>query len=432
MTRFRLRKILLIGAVLLTSLVPLAFVRFNEPTPTLQIYKGLAKTGALCGTVLFAWQFLLGFRQAVGKVMRDLLWVLGMHKTIGRYALFLVALHPIFITLYYLDKKGFNPLLLQGDWPFRGFVLLGQIAFAVFLVIVVTSVFFRERLSLRAWYLTHLTSYLALPLVLVHSLPIGMTVGETGLGHVWWGLAGILALFYVFRILCWLTFFSRKHVVDEVEQVGPDVVKITARPLAGRMQPELGQFIYFRRGFWGPTRPFTVSHYEPDCGCISVTVKALGRATTQFQEIEPGETVYIDGPYGVFAHAALQSERPLVMIAGGIGITPFRRIFEELAYEPGREVHLFYGNKSANEIVYEEELNDVETITVIHVISHDPHYPGETGFITIDLLRKHLQRDLPEYEFLLCGPPVMVSKLGTGLAEAHVPEQQIHHEMFSY
>jgi predicted ferric reductase len=309
---------------------------------------------------------------------------------------------------------------------------LGLLAFFLFLVVVVSSVFLRQRLSRRTWYVIHLSSYLAMPLVFVHSLAIGMTLRQTALGTLWLVLAALLALFYVFRVLCWFGLLAGKHVVREVERVAPNVVKITAEPTGGKLDPQLGQFVYFRRGFLGPTRPFTVSHYDRESGSISVTVKALGKGTTQLQRIQPGETVYIDGPYGVFARTALDTDRPLVMIAGGIGITPFRRLFEELAHEPGRELHLFYGNRRRNEIVYEEELDDVETVTVTHVISDDPDHPGERGYITLDLMRKYLQQELTAYEFLICGPPIMTTKLEAALSQAGVPPGQIHHELFSY
>ncbi len=432
MQDIHVRKRFLIALIAVTTLAPVCFVRFDEPTAALQITKHLAKIGSLCGTVLIVWQFLLGFRQVVGKALRDLLWVFNVHKSIGRYALLLIALHPVFITIYYITRKGFNPLTLGGGWPFWAFVLLGQVAFLLMALIVVTSVFFRERLSRTSWYGFHLTAYLALPLVLAHSLPIGMTLEQTALSWAWWGLIALGAAFYIFRALCVFGLFSEKHVVSKVEDVGPNVVKITARPLARPMEPHLGQFIYFRLGRWGPTRPFTVSHYDRETGEISITVKALGRVTTRLQSIEEGQEVFIDGPYGIFAHAALESERPIVMIAGGIGITPFTRLFQELAYEPGLELHLFYGNRSSHEIVYKEELEDVERVDVIHVLSDDPHYPGESGFITTDLLEKYLEEALESYEFLICGPPVMIRKLEAALEEADVPPDQVHHELFEY
>ncbi len=77
-------------------------------------------------------------------------------------------------------------------------------------------------------------------------------------------------------------------------------------------------------------------------------------------------------------------------------------------------------------------LEDVERVDVIHVLSHDPHYPGETGYITTDLLKNYLPEELTAYEILICGPPVMIRKLEAPLAEEDVPPDQIHHELFEY
>lgn len=415
-----------------TAAAPLWFVRFDEPTLPLRVCKGLAKAGSLCGTVLIVWQFLLGIRSLAGRALVDLIWVLKLHKTIGKYALFLIALHPLFITVYYLDVKGINPLLLQGGRPFGGYVALGQLAFLLLVLIVVTSVFLRERLSARAWYGFHLTGYLALPLALVHGYPIGMTIGRTGLRAPWEGMAAGVAVLYLFRILCRFGLLSGRHTISEVERVGPGTVKITARPEGRRIEPRLGQFVYLRWGRSGLARPFTVSHYDPGSGNLSVTVKAMGGVSTRLQSIAPGQTVYVEGPYGVFSQAARESDRPMVMIAGGIGITPFMRLFEELACDPSRELHLFYGNRRTHEIIYRKELESVRADTVIHVLSDDPNYPGETGFITTGLLRKYLPRELAAYEFLICGPPAMTRKLEDALAAESVPPRQIHHELFSY
>ncbi len=430
--RIQRRKLILIIVIAVTAALPMYFVRFNEPTPALQVFKFFAKAGSLCGTVLIVWQFLLGFRAIAGRFLQDLIWVLNLHKSVGKYALILIALHPVFITLYYVVKKGSNPLLLEGGRPFSGYVLLGEIAFGLFVVIVVTSVFLRKRISFSTWYGFHLSSYVALPLVFVHSIPVGMTLNASGLYYVWVGLLVLVAGLFVLRFLFRLGIFSFPYEVSMVENVGPCVVKISSRPLAGKIRPKTGQFIYFRRGVRGAVRPFTVSHYDGESGELSITVKALGKTTTSLQSIKTGEKVYIQGPYGVFSHAAIQNNSPLVMIAGGIGITPFVRLFEELAHEPGRELHLFYGNKNADSIVYKSELDNVEHVNVIHVLSEEPGYTGEKGFVTTDLLKRYLKQPLVEYEFLICGPPVMTSKLKKALAKEDVPQAQIHHELFSY
>jgi predicted ferric reductase len=427
-----MRKTILIGLIAITSFLPLTFLDLNEPTSTLVIYKLLAKAGSLCGTVLILWQFLLGFRAAMGKIMRDYLWVLETHKQIGKYILLLISLHPIFITLYYLEKKNINLFLLEGTAFFKWWVLGGMLAFALFIAVVLTSVFLREYLGRVKWYSVHILSYAAFALALGHAFALGSTIGTTGAYYFWLGLSIIAAAFLLYRLICRAELLSAKHVVTKVENVGNNVTRISCEPAGRKLKAQLGQFIFFRRGLKGRIRPFTVSHYQPQTGEMSITVKALGETTQNLQSIKPGETVYIDGPYGVFSHAAMKTQRSIVMIAGGIGITPFLRLFEELAYQPGRELHLFYGNKKKHEILYKQELENVETVNVIHVLSDQPEYQGETGYITIDLLRKYLHRPLNEYEFLICGPPVMITKLESDLSAQDVPQERIHHELFGY
>jgi predicted ferric reductase len=431
MDAVRARKIGLIVVIAVTSLFPLIFVRLDESTLGLNVYKLLAKAGSLCGSMLIVWQFLLGHRATVGKVLVDLLWVLELHKSIGKYILLLIALHPIFITIYYILKEGINPLTLQTDRPFDAYVLLGMIAIAVFLFVVITSIWLRSRLGFQSWYRMHLSSYLALPLVFAHSLPIGQTIENTGLGLFWRILLVVVIAFALYRLICRLGLGVRPHIVTHVREVGSQVIEITARPEGPKLEPAVGQFVYFRRGLHGAIRPFTVSLYDPRTGDLSVTVKAQGGATTDLQSIRPGETVYIDGPYGVFSREALQTDRPIVMVAGGIGITPFLRLCRDLR-ESDRELRLFYGNKRKDEIIYRDEFEEMDRVRLVHVLSDEPGYEGETGFITPELLKKHLRRDLPEHEFLICGPPPMTAKLESGLKAEGVPDKQIHHELYSY
>ena len=428
----KLQRIVFIVIIILSSAVPLLFVRYDEPTVSLKAFKFIAKIGALGGTMLIVWQFLLGFRSAVGKVLVDLLWVLSIHKNLGKYIMLIVGLHPVFITLYYLEKKGYNPLILGGPTAFRYFVLVGMAAFAIFIVVVATSILWRQKFARRTWFGFHITAYIALPRVFVHSFPIGGTIDEPPARYFWIALAIFVGVLFVFRIMCRLGFMQKKYMVTAVTKVGPQVTRIDAAPLGTKIVPGVGQFIYVRKDFAGNIRPFTVSHYDEKTAELSVTVKALGPTSTSLQATRPGELLYIDGPYGIFSHEALKSDRPLVMIAGGIGITPFTRIFEALNYEPKREHHLFYGNRSKHEIVYEEELENFKSVNVIHVLSEDSNYPGETGYITIPVLKKYLTEALSNYEFLICGPPVMTMKLEEVLTTENVPCGQIHHELFSY
>lgn len=432
--RLNRRKILLVSLIALTSAAPAFFIRLNEPSFDLNAWKLLAKIGSLCGTVLIVWQFLLGYRQAAAKwVTPDYLWLIRLHRCIGITIGFLILLHPVFITPYYLKKKGILLFSLDLPSPLNVFVPLGIAALAILLYLVISSVYLRERMGQDPWYLTHLGSYVLLPLAFVHAYPIGMTLGETGLGRVWQALFFLAALFYIWRILARLGVFSRFYEVVRSGRVADGVTDIAMLPLGKGLRPAAAQFAFFRRCRACTSRPFTISKYDSASGEICVTVKAFGRVTGRLQDAKPGDRMLVDGPYGVFGREAFTTDRPVVMLAGGIGVTPFRRIIDELEKEPGREAYLFWGNRFEKDIALRDEIDSAGHVEVVHVLSGvETHEYLETGYVDVDLLRRRFGRDIARFEFFICGPPPMIRKLEADLLEAGVPRGRIHHELFSY
>ncbi len=163
-----------------SAAAPAFFIRLDEATLVLNAFKLLAKIGSLCGTVLFFWQFLLGYRRAFARwITPDYLWIIRLHRRIGIGAFFLILLHPVFIVPYYRIKLDLQPLLGIGDLtaPLDLYVPLGIVALILLLLIVASSTLLRSRLSCGI----HLSSYALLPLAFIHGFPIGMTLGETGL-----------------------------------------------------------------------------------------------------------------------------------------------------------------------------------------------------------------------------------------------------------
>lgn len=427
----RLRKALLV-IIALSTVAPLAALDLREPTVGLATAKLLAKLGSLSGMVLFVWQFVLGFRGAVSSVVKDLIWVVDLHKRLGKLASMLILLHPVFITLYYLGTGEPNPLLLNLRTTLGIAGVLGFVALAIVALLYVTSVSIRARLRKSTWYLMHLSSYVFLPIAFVHSFMVGSNVRGALLFSAWTGMAGLMALFFVYRMLFRLGRFDAPHVISRVTVEADEVVDIAMRPSARRVIPRIGQFIYFRRSPRHGARPYTAADYDPESGEIAITVKAAGWSSRELQNATPGERVGIDGPYGVFGRQALLSGRPLVMIAGGIGITPFRRMVALLERQGEPRAFLFYGSRGTDDIVYRDLLDSCRHVTVVHVLSEQPDYEGHQGFITPDILRQYCGDDLTPYEFLLCGPPIMVKKLEAALHKSKVPQGQVHHELFEW
>jgi len=432
--RLTRRKILLVCLIAATSAAPAFFIRLNESSFNLNLWKLLAKIGSLCGTMLIFWQFLLGYRQAAARwVTPDYLWLIRLHRWVGILIGLLILLHPVFLTPYYLEKKGILLFSLGLSWPLSLFVPLGIAALAILLYLVISSVYLREKMEKDTWYLTHLGSYILLPLAFIHAYPIGMTLGGTGLRYVWQGLFAAAAILYIWRILARLGVFSAIYRVVGVRKVAENVTDIAMRPVRGRLRPRAAQFAFFRRCRTCPARPFTISKYDSESGEICITVKAAGRETSRFQKVKAQDPMLVDGPYGIFGREVFNTQRPVVMLAGGIGITPFRRIIGELAGMPGREAYLFWGNRLEKDIALRGEIEEAGHVEVVHVLSGvETHEELETGYVDLDLLKRRLGPDLSRFEFFICGPPPMIRKLEADLLAAGIPEARIHHELFSY
>lgn len=139
-------------------------------------------------------------------------------------------------------------------------------------------------------------------------------------------------------------------------------------------------------------------------------------------------------------HFYLEStETPVVLIGGGIGITPLLSMINWMArYQPQRECWLFYGVRHGRELVQHEHLQALAqrhpSFQVRIVISQPlpdddlerPHWLR--GRVDIQCLR--LQLPLKPFHFYLCGPPPLVHTLVPALEDWGVPSGRIHYEAF--
>lgn len=428
--RLRTGKIVLLSLIAITSVLPLLAVEPEDPL-RVNVFKYLAKTGAFLGSMFMVWQFLLGFRGAMSRVFPDLSWVALVHKRLGQFGVPIIVLHPVFIGLYYVEVERTNIYALVLAERFSQLVLLGMVILGLVAFIVITSAFLREQLGFYRWLYLHLSSYLVPPLLFVHSFLLGQTIQQTWLRYYWIVVSVIVGVLYVYRVLHKLGLWSSEYRVTRVREVADESTEITMAPQDKRLEPAQGQFVYLRGSVREDAHPYTVSGFDGDSGQLSVTVSEVGSQSARLQEIDKGARLLLDGPYGVFTRPAMATGLPTVMIAGGVGITPFRRLWQRLEDQGRDGAHLFYGNERYEDIAYRDELDALEHVQVVHVLNDEDDFDGEQGLVTVDVLRRNLPGELTDYQFLMCGPPPMVEGLEEQLLEAGIPEEQIRHELFS-
>ena len=152
-------------------------------------------------------------------------------------------------------------------------------------------------------------------------------------------------------------------------------------------------------------------------------------------EVPVGTEVEVEPPKGSFGLPE-DTTRPLVFVAGGIGITVFRSMLRFIREEglPYR-VTLIYANRDRESTAFLDELQELEQenrdLRLILTMTQDPGWQGETRRIDSQFFRDYLEGDLNESTFLVAGPPAMVEGVQDALAEAGVDEENVIAERYS-
>ena len=187
----------------------------------------------------------------------------------------------------------------------------------------------------------------------------------------------------------------------------------------------------------GNTRGFSIAS-APQEETIMVATRMRDTAFKRVLRILPLDTaVKIEGPFGnLTLHN--NAARPAVLLAGGIGITPFRSILFRAAKEklPHR-IFLFYSNRRPEDAPFLGSLQQLENENPYYKLiatmtgmenSHQPWH-GETGLINEELLARYL-RDAVLPIYYIAGPAGMVKGLHTMLNDAGVDDDDIRTEEF--
>jgi predicted ferric reductase len=296
----------------------------------------------------------------------------------------------------------------------------------------------RRRLSYETWHGIHLYAYLAVALTFAHQLVVGTDFADDPVARIYWSAlyVVVVATIVAFRFGQPIRLSLRHRLrVANVVQEGPGVVSIylTGREL-DRLAVRSGQYLVCRfltADGWWRGHPFSISA-APNGDWLRVTVKDLGDDTGRLQRIPIGTLVYVEGPYGALTGAHRTRSRVL-LIAGGIGITPLRALLEELPARPG-ELTLIYRARRAEDLVFRSELDAIARSNgaIVHYIvgrrgsprlPTDPLGPAPLAELVPDIQRR---------DVYLCGPVPMMDALRRTLGVLGVPAAQIHSEHFAY
>ncbi|ATZ28642.1 Stearoyl-CoA 9-desaturase electron transfer partner [Streptomyces lavendulae subsp. lavendulae] len=355
------------------------------------------------------------------------------HAAGGRYAISLVLAHTLLIIWGYALTGHAGPVDETVGLVLHYPEMLGATAawFLFLLTAVVSARAARRRLSYETWQFLHLATYAAIYLAFGHQLADGADfVGNRTAQALWYAMyLSAAGLVVWFRFLAPVR-SARRHrlTVAQVRREGPDVVSVH---LTGDRLDELaalpGQFFRWRflaRGLWWTASPYSLSA-PPHPRSLRITVKALGSHSAALTRLAPGTRVWAEGPYGALTARNTRADRTL-LLAGGIGITPLRALFETL---PG-DLILIYWARTPADLVLRGELDAIAAARGARVYYSVDEPDGHALPLTAPCLTA-LVPDLGRRDVYLCGPPGMTRAAGATLREAGVAPRRIHQESFA-
>lgn len=353
------------------------------------------------------------------------------HRVIARAVMVLIVVHAWAATASWAESRHQRmATALRQVLGLPGLVAATAGTVLLVVVAVASARIARRRLSYERWHAVHLLAYVGVALAITHQLAGPDLAGHRVLQVAWALLyVDVFALVVHHRVLAPVRRAQRHRMrVIAVTPESPDVVSID---IAGSRLDELGaqagQFFRWRfltPDHWRTAHPFSLSAV-PTNTRLRLTVKALGDGSTGLQLVEPGTWVVAEGPYGAMTPA--RRTRPdVLLIAGGVGITPMRALFEAVPVAPGHDLTLLYRTRP-DAVVFRDELDDIARDRGAHV-----HYLTDERTAFTPALLLWFAPNLVERDVYLCGPPGMTEAVRAALHVAGLPAEQLHEERFAW
>ena len=250
----------------------------------------------------------------------------------------------------------------------------------------------------------------------------------------WWWIAlavGAVLLIAYARASVILRSLTRRFYVAGAYWEADDIGSLhVSGPGMKRLRASSGQFFMIRalsRGMWWQAHPYSLSSAPTDQG-LRFTIKQLGEDSARMLRLPHGTRLLLEGPYGRFTVDQAEG-RPVVLIAGGVGIAPIRALLEDC--HPSQTPVVIVRVSKESHVAHRDELRRlVEARNGRLVVMAGPRawFASKDPF-QAEALRRVIP-DIRSRDVFLCGPNALESAVISGMRKAGVPTARIHVESF--
>jgi nitric oxide dioxygenase len=246
----------------------------------------------------------------------------------------------------------------------------------------------------------------------------------------------------------------RPFTIERREVESDVITSFYLRPADGGPLPDFlpGQYITVRAEH--PTTPTSPRNYSlsdrPGAGHFRISVKREGPLAQNAPEglisahlhdsVQTGDQIEVGPPCGVFTlDPTTAGSRPVVLLAGGVGVTPLLSMFKSLVHaSPSTPVYFLQAARNSRTHAFANEVRElavgrpnVKTLVMYDDpladdLSHG--YCDRGGVIDADLLREWAPTATADFYF--CGPRPFMQAVFSGLVDLGVPAERMHYEFF--
>ena len=204
--------------------------------------------------------------------------------------------------------------------------------------------------------------------------------------------------------------------VAKMEKLSHDVMRLYLKlPATDRLQFLAGQYIDIIDKTSG-NRSFSMANAPHNDEFIELHIRHVdGGIFTEyvFDQLKEKDLLRIEGPLGGF-YLREDSERSIIMMAGGTGFAPIKSLLEHLfAKEMSNKVYLYWGVRAKRDLYlhelaaqWAEQYENFEYIPVLSDPMEDDVWFGRKGFVHEAIMSDF--EHLDEFDIYTCGPPVMI------------------------
>lgn len=393
-------------------------------SPESNVWRSLGQISGLVGMSLFAGSLIISVRtKLIDKIFGGLNLAYRDHHWLGTIGFCLLLVHPLALAY----RLGLQSLTVAAvflipniaNWS----IFLGIISLLLLMLLLVMTYFWRP--TYHIWFLSHKFMALAYAIGWWHLLTIDSDVSRSWSLRWYYYLLGLASIaVIIYRVVGHRKLVPRAtYSVDKISELTSGLWEIYLKAVANPITCRDGQFAFFtfiNKNLRRDAHPFSIAGSNAQ-GDLRLIIKALGDQTGNLGQLEIGDQVLVEGPYGSFGQ---KPDKKQLWIAGGIGITPFLSLACSRSNE--ESVVIIHTVAEASQNIFAKEFSEMSPANIKFI----PWISATDGLLKAEAIDQSVP-DWRERTILMCGPIPMMNSLRQQFIELGGDNNKIISEDFS-